>query len=156
MACLPRLLAQTFTSQYNLRIPTFLCPLSNFYTPLKSGRKSRMCSLGFQRQSLQLPTPSRSHEILPLTSQLLALPRSCPGCGAFTQTTDSNNAGFYSIKRRSVNAFVAQHVFSLREQKSEESNHNVDDAKTDLRSDGNLDFLKGLCGVAPLYCNTYA
>lgn len=46
---------------------------------------------------------------LPTHSELLILPRSCPGCGAFTQIVSPDQPGFYSTNRRSVKAFVASH-----------------------------------------------
>lgn len=38
---------------------------------------------------------------------LLDLPRSCPGCGAFTQTTNPDQAGYYGEARKAVQAFIA-------------------------------------------------
>jgi hypothetical protein len=37
----------------------------------------------------------------------LILPRSCPGCGAFTQTISPGQAGFYTTTRKAVQAFIA-------------------------------------------------
>jgi hypothetical protein len=33
---------------------------------------------------------------------------SCPGCGAFVQTTEPQEAGFYSNARKAVKVFTAQ------------------------------------------------
>ena len=39
---------------------------------------------------------------------LYRLPTTCPGCGAFAQTVQTGEAGFYSISRKPVKAFVYQ------------------------------------------------
>lgn len=39
--------------------------------------------------------------------KLLDLPRSCPGCGAFTQNTSPDQPGFYGANRKAVQAFIA-------------------------------------------------
>ena len=40
--------------------------------------------------------------------QLLSLPRSCPGCGAFTQIVSPEQPGFYGTNRKSVKAFIGR------------------------------------------------
>lgn len=52
---------------------------------------------------------------LPSPSQLLLLPKTCPGCGAFTQSTSSDQAGFYSVNRKSVKAYIAQGLNQKRD-----------------------------------------
>lgn len=68
-----------------------------------------------QRRQFQVQKSSTPHQHLPWPSLLLDLPRTCPGCGAFTQIKDPSNPGFYSINRKAVNAFVAQRRHGLRE-----------------------------------------
>lgn len=41
------------------------------------------------------------------SDRLLDLPRCCPGCGAFTQITNPDQAGFYGTTRKAVRAFIA-------------------------------------------------
>lgn len=110
MASIPRFLAKDYSTHCS--IPTFLCPI-----PLRLllARRGRICKSRLQMRSLQLSTAGTPPKALPLPSRLLTLPRTCPGCGAFTQTTNPNNAGFYSLKRKSVNAFVAQQALESRE-----------------------------------------
>lgn len=110
MASIPRFLSKECSTHCS--IPTFLCPI-----PLRLllARRGRICKSRLQMRSLQLRTPGTPPKALPLPSRLLTLPRTCPGCGAFTQITNPNNAGFYSLKRKSVNAFVAQQALELRE-----------------------------------------
>lgn len=38
----------------------------------------------------------------------VALPLSCPGCGGLTQWVNRDEAGFYSVSRKSVKAFLLQ------------------------------------------------
>lgn len=108
MACIPRFLAEVYLAQYS--IPTFLCPL-----PLRLlARKGRVCKSLLQTRSLKVKTAGTPRKALPLPSHLLTLPITCPGCGAFTQITNPKNAGFYSLKRNSVNVFLAQQAFPSR------------------------------------------
>jgi len=92
-------------------IPVFLCPLLRKVPPIpllapnRNVRRSKTQKRGYQLESAKPLTQD-----LPIPSNLLALPRSCPGCGAFTQTVNSEGAGFYSPTRRSVKSFVAQHA----------------------------------------------
>lgn len=48
------------------------------------------------------------------TPALLELPLQCPGCGAYTQSNIPENAGYYSVTRKSVRAYLAQHRRDLR------------------------------------------
>ena len=114
MACFTRFVAQISSSK--CVIPIFLCPVhSNSHSITRYTLRRRHSDLSSQKRHLQLETVSTSHQLLPSASQLLALPRTCPGCGAFTQTTVSDSAGFYSINRKSVNAFLTQQARSIRE-----------------------------------------
>lgn len=92
-------------------IPIFLCPLLRKFAPIpvlaqeRNVRRSNTQKRGYQLESAEALTRDK-----PIPPNLLALPRSCPGCGAFTQTVNSEGAGFYSTTRRSVKSFVAQHA----------------------------------------------
>lgn len=59
-----------------------------------------------QGSSCHLRTLARSFS-LAQPDKLLDLPRSCPGCGAFTQSTNPDQAGFYGANRKAVQAFIA-------------------------------------------------
>lgn len=52
-------------------------------------------------------TPTASHGF-PTPSQLLHLPRSCPGCGALTQIVSPEQPGYYGTNRKSVKAFIGR------------------------------------------------
>lgn len=110
MTSIHRFLAKEYSTHCS--IPTFLCPI-----PLRLllARRGRICKSRLQKRSLQLRTADTPPKALPLPSRLLTLPRTCPGCGAFTQITNPNNAGFYNLKRKSVTAFVAQQALEARE-----------------------------------------
>jgi genetic interactor of prohibitins 3, mitochondrial len=93
-------------------IPTFLCPAvlrpGIFELPLRQlvlPNRHRQAI----RQSVRLHTdvqskPSQTEVSRP---KLLLLPVSCPGCGAFAQNMDPNEAGFYSATRKAVKTFAA-------------------------------------------------
>ncbi|KAI9681390.1 MAG: hypothetical protein M1817_002673 [Caeruleum heppii] len=54
-----------------------------------------------------IPSETRSsQDIAPSDRGRRALPTSCPGCGALTQTREPAEAGFYTLTRGSVKAFV--------------------------------------------------
>lgn len=59
-----------------------------------------------QRSPCYLPKPAKPFSPLGL-DKLLDLPRSCPGCGAFTQGTSPDQPGFYGANRKAVQAFIA-------------------------------------------------
>ena len=79
----------------------FLCPIlasctsgsHNFGRRHPQSRRHRLHSDAASQSS---PNPS----------QLLCLPRSCPGCGAFTQSVSPEQPGFYGTNRKSVKAFI--------------------------------------------------
>lgn len=110
MASIPRFFAQECLTHCS--IPTFLCPIP---FRLLLARRGRISKSRLQVRSLQVRTADTPRKALPLPSRLLTLPRTCPGCGAFTQITNPNNAGFYSLNRKSVSAFVAQQALEPRE-----------------------------------------
>lgn len=114
MAHFTRLAVQLPPSKYN--VYTFLCPLLNSFHPAAGFvRKRSGCDSSSQLRCFQVQTSGTPHQPLPSPSLLLDLPRTCPGCGAFTQIKDPSTPGFYSINRKSVNAFVAQWGHGLRE-----------------------------------------
>lgn len=53
--------------------------------------------------------------------QFLRLPRYCPGCGAASQTTNSDDAGFYPLTRQSVKTFLADTTTSASGTQKDES-----------------------------------
>lgn len=120
MASIPRFLVKEYLTHCS--IPTFLCPI---LLRLLSARTGRIYKSRLQMRSLQVRMAGTLPKALHLPSRLLILPRTCPGCGAFTQITNPSNAGFYSLKRKSVNAFVAQQALESREGDCTMRNPNV-------------------------------
>jgi len=97
----------------SITIPLFLCSLLRPYESLSLGRSRNAQLSRPQKRKLYIetvipPAQSLSVQGLPTPSQLLELPRSCPGCGALTQTISSDQPGFYSTNRKSVRAFIAR------------------------------------------------
>lgn len=52
---------------------------------------------------------ARAATRLPLNLQLLALPQTCPGCGAHAQLRYPQEAGYYSSDRKAVRNYVSAH-----------------------------------------------
>jgi genetic interactor of prohibitins 3, mitochondrial len=95
-----------------VELPVFLCPalarpavrkrhFHSQYT-LPSYASQRPARL-FHSVSHSLPKEIH-HES---TKNLIRLPRQCAGCGAFSQTSENGEPGFYSLSRRSVKEFLA-------------------------------------------------
>ena len=83
--------------------------------------KSRRQAPSFQKRRQHVETTAATTHDLPTSQQLLDLPRSCPGCGAFTQAVSPDQPGYYSTNRKSVKAFIARHERNSKHGKSEES-----------------------------------
>lgn len=114
MAHFTRFVAQLPPSKNN-SYTSFSPLLSSFHLSVGFVRSRRNFDSSSQRRRFQVQKSSTPHQPLPWPSLLLDLPRTCPGCGAFTQIKDPSNPGFYSINRKAVNAFVAQRRHGLRE-----------------------------------------
>lgn len=97
-------------------LPIFLCPIlgkPHHVTPTVQQRVYEFKNQSRHSHFDTIPTSSQSLP-LPSLSQLHLLPRFCPGCGAFTQSVDSDQAGFYSINRKTVKAYIAQETSERR------------------------------------------
>ncbi|KAA6414511.1 MAG: hypothetical protein FRX48_01260 [Lasallia pustulata] len=90
-------------------IPIFLCPF------LASSANAVQIPLNLHAPGPQ-PRARRLHietargpekQFLKASLGPDALPWSCPGCGALTQTLEPKEAGFYSTTRKSVKAYIA-------------------------------------------------
>lgn len=92
-------------------VPVFLCPIlaRSPATKTLSSVRRRGLNIWTCKRQLQSETLSKPTESISTHSQLLDLPRSCPGCGAYTQAVSPDQPGFYSTNRKSVQAFVARH-----------------------------------------------
>lgn len=103
-------MAHLFTHVKSIRgsVPLFLCPsLAKCDAAIVTRRSRRQVSV---RSSYRCNLHTDSAK--PVTSpppQLLNLPRSCPGCGAYTQTIKLDEPGFYSIQRKSIKNYSNPH-----------------------------------------------
>ncbi|KAI9697246.1 MAG: hypothetical protein M1836_004810 [Candelina mexicana] len=95
-----------------LPVPVFLCPVlqyANASRNVTTGLSTSTSEKAFARKqksqqysSTAAVEPADVDSFLPRFKN--GVPFSCPGCGALTQTADSNGAGFYSKARRSLKA----------------------------------------------------
>lgn len=124
-------------------VPLFICPVLAAYSCWTPRPRHRGPSI--QKRHQHVETAAATTHDLPTPHQLLDLPRSCPGCGAFTQAVSPDQPGFYSTNRKSVKAFIARHGQSLEQRKSDESeafDRIVGNANTALLSQLGLDSAK--------------
>lgn len=94
----------------NVTRTSLSCPGRGFHVVLIPRKQETKCRIpGNQRRRLHVESAAAPASGMPTHSQLLELPRSCPGCGAFTQVVSPEQPGFYTTNRRSVKAFIASH-----------------------------------------------
>lgn len=113
---LSRKLSRTSTPQVSCinLIPAFLCPAiaRPAHRDLRHERPNlyeRKITLPFHRRQTHSAIDSaRARPAKNASRDLRALPLSCPGCGALTQTIYPDEAGFYSTDRKSVTSFITQ------------------------------------------------
>ena len=86
--------------------PLFICP--SIASILPRARQLPSCDIRPPRRQYGDAAPSLDKEHTTLSPTLLSLPLQCPGCGAFTQNSAPEQAGYYSTSRKSVKTFLAQ------------------------------------------------
>ncbi|KAH7356862.1 hypothetical protein BKA65DRAFT_495627 [Rhexocercosporidium sp. MPI-PUGE-AT-0058] len=99
-------------------IPTFLCPaiLRTASTPLRCIQRQGQSSAtapapGSQRRNITSTATSLSKSVQAVRKPSLEkLPQQCAGCGALSQTVDSEGPGFYTLTRKSVKSFIEGHA----------------------------------------------
>ena len=119
--------------------PTFA---SRVYGISKRNKRAACSSRNYGRQLHVDSAPKPSYGT-PTHSQLLRLPRSCPGCGAFTQSVDPDQPGFYNTNRKSVKAFIASHEQALEYGEPNAFKHVVEHADRSLLSQLGLEGAQG-------------
>ena len=87
-------------------IPLFLCPLLASCTGGNPGSAQRPPRP--RRHQLHVDVAAAASHGFPNPSQVLHLPRSCPGCGALTQIVNTGQPGYYGTNRKSVKAFIGR------------------------------------------------
>ena len=107
MRAVTRSIANNLARPYS--IPLFLCPFlassANAVRP-PSNRHARGTQPRARRLHIETARGPEK-QIFQASPGPHALPWSCPGCGAFTQTVDPKEAGFYTTTRKSVKAYIA-------------------------------------------------
>jgi genetic interactor of prohibitins 3, mitochondrial len=93
-------------------LPVFLCPALARPTVRKKQFQSKYTLPSYASQRPARPFHSVSHSLPKEThhesiQNSIRLPRQCAGCGAFSQTSDNGEPGFFSLSRRSVKEFLA-------------------------------------------------
>ena len=86
--------------------PIFLCPLLPSCTGVYPSSAQRHPRL--RMHQLHVDVAAAASHGFPNPSQVLHLPRSCPGCGAPTQTVSTGQPGYYGTNRKSVKAFISR------------------------------------------------
>ena len=100
-------------------VPLVICPKLIIYTGVSHDSRSRRPrTCGHQLHTEALATASYGCST---ASQLSSLPRSCPGCGAYTQNANPEQPGFYGTTRKVVKAFTARTLHGSMERCNEES-----------------------------------
>ncbi|MCJ1280755.1 hypothetical protein MMC26_000072 [Xylographa opegraphella] len=103
------------TSSDSWLVPSFLCPalarpslLQVFPRPRARLLKPAPIVPKSLFRCLHVQVNESPPVIYPLvTSQLSLLPWTCPGCGAYTQIQNAEDAGFYTTSRKAVKTFVS-------------------------------------------------
>ncbi|OBT83489.1 hypothetical protein VE02_06888 [Pseudogymnoascus sp. 03VT05] len=95
-------------------LPHFLCPalLSSTRSLTRFKASSRALQTPSQRSQKRclsiLPRASAAKDYLRLETRVPELPQRCAGCGSFSQTSDATAPGFYTLTRRSVEAYLQE------------------------------------------------
>ena len=85
-------------------IPLFLCP--SLASCANISHDLRRLLRRPRRHQLHVGCAAKPSHSFPTPLQLSNLPRTCPGCGAFTQTVSPEQPGFYGTNRKSVKTFI--------------------------------------------------
>lgn len=90
----------------SILIPLFLCP--SLASCANISHDFRRLLSRPRRHHLHVDNAATPSHGFATPLQLLNLPRSCPGCGAFTQIVSPEQPGFYGTNRKSVKAFIGR------------------------------------------------
>lgn len=116
MAAISRRLALLLRYTRILEPPLWSFP--SIFEPALRGYRSRFSTQPL-RKSINIESSTSDPTSDPA---LLLLPRSCPGCGAFTQDLRSDQAGFYSLSRKPVRRYLERiAVHGPRTEETEDS-----------------------------------
>ena len=92
-----------------LKAPANLIPLCPLLPSCIGGDSDSIPQHRPGPRRLHVDVASVASHGFPTPSQIQHLPRSCPGCGALTQTVSPGQPGFYGANRKSVKAFIGRY-----------------------------------------------
>lgn len=106
-------------------VPGYLCPALGSFAQRGHDLVSRTRKLPYGQQQrclhLDSTTASALEEAPPLDQSLTKnLPLQCHGCGAFSQTSEPDQAGYYDVSRKAVRRFLGQEQEQERNSVKEE------------------------------------
>ncbi|KAI9684133.1 MAG: hypothetical protein M1829_003403 [Trizodia sp. TS-e1964] len=122
------------TLPHHIAIPSYLCPrlfspsIALIPWPLTPNFKNRNSfhtnAIHKNEPVLENPTPASTIlSSLPASVSLpVQLPLVCPGCGAYSQTTAPDDAGYYSPKKKPTKAYLKSSVASIQDDEASTSN----------------------------------
>lgn len=106
----------------SVRLPVFLCPAVlrathtfDYSQPCRTGRllKQRGCATQLRKLHVEKEASvENTNDVVSTLDIIGRLPLQCPGCGAFSQTFEAGEAGFYTTTRRIVAEFIDSAVES--------------------------------------------
>ena len=119
---------QFFQSNLKVILPAaFLCP-ALLQPPFKVPciRSLGTCARKCQNKGPLLS--AHNDPLVPLSTSPGSLPLQCPGCGAFTQASNPDRAGYYSSSRKSIKVYLSQRKAAAESNTFEEIQKNADTA----------------------------
>ena len=105
MACTARAQAKTILKHGS--VAAFLCPAllrPPLCTPYARKSQAHIQTRQIQVEAGIIGPIEQPHN----APTLISLPSQCPGCGAYTQSSHPENAGYYSVSRKSVKSYINQ------------------------------------------------
>lgn len=121
-------------------LPGFLCPALSLSAHRTAGLVTRSRSLPYRTQQrclhvrteeserLEEHGTAEEHDATNEGSSSRALPLQCHGCGAFSQTSEPEVAGYYDMNRKAVKKFTSMDEDSTPALKTPEEDFVVDQA----------------------------
>lgn len=107
-------------------LPAFLCPaflsVAQNQTSKCSPQRRRVHTTPEHAIALHpdIPDIKLTGKELHEASKLAKLPAQCTGCGAFAQTVDDDEAGYFNLKRKSVREFLQTKSRRVRRESEEQ------------------------------------
>lgn len=115
----------------SIDVPLFLCPaLAVHSTRATRFKSARRCLYSTNITSKEILEPGKTEEeaveggdvaVSTQTPTRKTLPIQCPGCGGLTQSTTPDEAGFFTLTRRSVRRYIdgQEHVVTAKQREND-------------------------------------